>query len=108
MQEMQETQVQSLGQEDPLEKGVITHSNCLAWKIPWTELGFKSTATTREEQPLASYIQVCSLELHTLAVAVVSRQVISDSSQPHGLQHARPPCPSLSPGVCPSSSPLKR
>ena len=34
---MQETQVQSLGQEDPLEKGMITHSRILAWRIPWTE-----------------------------------------------------------------------
>ena len=34
--EMQETQVRSLGQEDPLEKGVATHSSILAWKIPWT------------------------------------------------------------------------
>ena len=37
MQEMQEMRVQSLGQEDPLEKEVATHSNILAWKIPWTE-----------------------------------------------------------------------
>ena len=29
--------VQSLGQEDPLEKGMATHSSTLAWKIPWTE-----------------------------------------------------------------------
>ena len=35
--EMQEIQVQSLGQEDPLEKGMATHSTILAWKIPWTE-----------------------------------------------------------------------
>ena len=34
---MRETQVQSLGQEDPLEKEMATHSNTLAWKIPWTE-----------------------------------------------------------------------
>ena len=34
---MQETQVQFLGQEDPLEKGMATHSSILAWKIPWTE-----------------------------------------------------------------------
>ena len=34
---MQETQVQSLGQEDPLEKAMATHSSTLAWKIPWTE-----------------------------------------------------------------------
>ena len=34
---MQETQVQSLGQEDPLEKKMATHSSILASKIPWTE-----------------------------------------------------------------------
>ena len=34
---MQESWVQSLGQEDPLEKGMITHSSILAWRIPWTE-----------------------------------------------------------------------
>ena len=34
---MRETQVQSLGQEDVLEKEMATHSNTLAWKIPWTE-----------------------------------------------------------------------
>ena len=33
---MQETQVQSLGWEDPLEKGMATHSSTLAWRIPWT------------------------------------------------------------------------
>ena len=33
----QETQVQSLGQEDTLEKGMATHSSSLAWKISWTE-----------------------------------------------------------------------
>ena len=34
---VQETQVQSLGGEDPLGKGMATHSSILAWKIPWTE-----------------------------------------------------------------------
>ena len=34
---MQETQVQSLDWEDALEKGMVTHSNILAWRIPWTE-----------------------------------------------------------------------
>ena len=37
MQEMQETGVQSLGQEDPLEREMATHSSILAWKIPWIE-----------------------------------------------------------------------
>ena len=34
---MQETQVRSLGQEDPLEKEMATHASTLAWKIPWME-----------------------------------------------------------------------
>ena len=34
---VEQTQVQSLGQEDPLEKEMETHSSILAWEIPWTE-----------------------------------------------------------------------
>ena len=34
---LQETWVQSLGGEDPLEKGMATHSSILAWRIPWAE-----------------------------------------------------------------------
>ena len=37
MQEMQDMQVQSLSQEDPLEKEMVTHSSIPAWEIPWTE-----------------------------------------------------------------------
>ena len=37
MQETREVWVQSLGQEDALEKGMATHSSILAWRIPWTE-----------------------------------------------------------------------
>ena len=37
MQETQETWVRFLGQEDPLEKGMVTHSSILSWRIPWTE-----------------------------------------------------------------------
>ena len=36
-QKTQKTRVQSLGWEDPLEKGMATHSSILAWRIPWTE-----------------------------------------------------------------------
>ena len=61
---MQETQVQSLGQEDPLEKERATHSGILVWEIPWTEepgrlhspWGRKESGTTletkQEQQPL--------------------------------------------------------
>ena len=37
MQEAQETRIQSLSWKDPLEKGMATHLNILAWRIPWTE-----------------------------------------------------------------------
>ena len=37
MQETKEMQIQSLGQEDPLEEGMATHSSVLAWRTPWTE-----------------------------------------------------------------------
>ena len=50
---IQETQVLSLGQEDPLEKGMANHSSILAWRIPWTEepgrlqsMGRKESVTT--------------------------------------------------------------
>ena len=38
MQEMQETQLRSLGPEDSLEKEMATHSGILGWKVPWTEV----------------------------------------------------------------------
>ena len=46
---MQETQVRSLGQEDPLERGMATHSSILAWRIPWTEYpgGLQSMGSQR-------------------------------------------------------------
>ena len=47
MQETKETQVRSLGQEDPLEEGMVTHSSILAWRSPWTEQpgGLQSTGS---------------------------------------------------------------
>jgi len=49
---MQETQVQSLGWEDPLKKEMATHSSTLAWKIPWMEEpgGLQSMEVKRVEQ----------------------------------------------------------
>ena len=37
IQKSQEMQVRSLGQEDPLEEGMATHSSILTWRVPWTE-----------------------------------------------------------------------
>ena len=52
---MQETWVQFLDREDPLEKGMITYSSILAWRIPWTEepdgleaWGFRESDTTKQ------------------------------------------------------------
>ena len=44
---MEQTQVQSLGREDPLEKGMATHSSVLAWRIPWTEATVHGVAKSR-------------------------------------------------------------
>ena len=51
---MRETQVQSLGQEDPLEKEMVIHSTILAWRIPWTEEpgGLLSMGSQRVEHDL--------------------------------------------------------
>ena len=45
---MQETQVQSLSQEDPLEKEMATDSSMLAWRIPWTVHGVAESDTTEQ------------------------------------------------------------
>ena len=69
---MQETQVRSLGQEDPLEKGMATHSSILAWKIPWTEepgklqfMGSQKNQTGLGDQPITTcvFYLICSLSL---------------------------------------------
>ena len=58
---MQETWVQSLGWEDPLEKGKATHCSILAWRIPWTEEpdGLQSMGSQRVEHNRASSTFTC-------------------------------------------------
>ena len=46
-QESQEMWVQPLGQEDPLEKEMATHSNSLAWEIPWREKSLRGAAKSQ-------------------------------------------------------------
>ena len=57
---IQETQVQSLGWEDPLEKEIATHSSILAWKIPWIEEpgGLQSIGCQRVRHDEQLHIQV--------------------------------------------------
>ena len=61
---MQETWAQSLGQEDPLEKGMATHSSILAWRTQWTEepgrLYEVTKSQTRVTHTLAFFILFCS------------------------------------------------
>ena len=74
---MQETQIQSLGWEDPLEKGLATHSSILARRIPWTEeesrglyspRGRKVSETTEQLtlrlRKISMCVCVCSFQFH--------------------------------------------
>ena len=125
---MWETWVQSLGWEDVLEKEMATHSSILAWKIPWieepgrlqslgsqrvghdseTSLSLFTYAVSLIKSP--STVQVLSSWKSALCwvLLLLSCQAVSNSLQPHGLQHTRPPCPTLSSRVCPSSCSLSR
>ena len=55
---MQEMQVRSWGQEDPLEKEMATHSSILAWRIPWTEEpnGLQSTGSQEQDTKYNQHI----------------------------------------------------
>ena len=65
MQETQETQVLSLGQEDPLEKEMATHSSILAWKIPWTEeAGGLQSMGSQSQTGFSTHTQAGSTVLH--------------------------------------------
>ena len=59
---MQEMQVQSLGREDPLEEEMATHSNILAWEIPWTEEpGGLQSPRGRKELDMSEQVSSCYL-----------------------------------------------
>ena len=62
MPTMQETRVQSLGQEDPLEKEMATHSSILAWRIPWTS---RKESDTTERLSLSFFFWADSSNLET-------------------------------------------
>ena len=64
---MQETRVRSLSREDPLEKEMVTHSNILAWRIPWTEepgVGFSLWG--REELDRTEVTEHARMHAHTV------------------------------------------
>ena len=102
---MWETWVQSLGQEDPLEKEMATHSTILAWRIPWMEKPGRLQSTGSHSQKWLSNFTSLENEkkkkMHTRHFSSVrfSRSVVSDSLRLHESQHANSipvhhPCPS--------------
>ena len=64
---MPETQVESLGRDDPLEKGMATHSSILAWRIPWTEKagGLQSMGVTKSWTRLSDSCACVRAHTHT-------------------------------------------
>ena len=73
---MQENWVQSMDQEDPLEKGMATHSSILTWKIPWTEepgrLQFTGLQKVRHGLVTNTFTYVHSLLLLKWSIATIS------------------------------------
>ena len=68
---MRETQVQSLGWEDPLEKKMTTHSSSLAWKIPWTEEPGRLQPMGRKESDTTERLHFYVINISPLSVMYV-------------------------------------
>ena len=124
MQDSQETQVRSLGREDPLEKAMVTHSSILAWKnlmdrgAWWVTDCKESDKTECKQMHTQTHTHLLRIQPRTPDMVVIlntvwrilqkhslrgfqfSYSVVSDSLRPNGLQHARPPCPSPTPKAC--------
>ena len=98
---VRETWMQSLGQEDVLEKEMATHSSILAWKIPWMEKPGRLRSMGLER---VGHDRETSLSFSGISSVQFSRSVV----WPHEPQHTRPPCPSPTAGVYPNSRPLSR
>ena len=102
---IQEMRVQSLEWEDPLEKEMATHSNILAWEIPWTEepSGLQPMGSQRDRHNLATKQQQ-----HMCVCVVVGCCWVSQSCLTFVTlwTHARLPCPSLPLGICSNSCSL--
>ena len=112
---------------------MATHSSVLAWRIPgtgesgglpsmgshrighdWSDLAAAAAASMmgghwniKRRFPFVKVPTNCSAE-HRILLLLFSHLVVSDSLQPHGLQHTRLPCPSPSPWACSNSCPFSR
>ena len=65
MHEIYETQIQSLGWEDPLEKEMATHSSILVWKFPWTEEPGRLSSWGHKESDTTEHIKKKTNNIHT-------------------------------------------
>ena len=74
-----EIQVQSLRQEDPLEKGMATHSSILAWRIPWTEKPGGLQSMGRKESDMTEALTTFTFLQVEKDSYVLSCSVVSDS-----------------------------
>ena len=79
-----ETQVQSLGWEDPLEDGLSTHSIILAWKISWTEEPSELQSMESQESDTTEQLGT-DIVGSPVSVLCLVTPVVSDSLQPRGL-----------------------
>ena len=88
---VQETWVRSLSWEDPLEKGMATHSSILAWRIPWTEKPGRLQSMELQRVRQDSATNICAYAADWWCVCAQLMQLIdgvcvaSNSLQPHGL-----------------------
>ena len=105
--------------EDAPEKEMATHSSILAWEIQWTEgPGYSPWGCKRvghnlvtKPPPAPPHRIILNTKIHEKMLNIIrycfcSVTKVCLTLQPHGLQHARFPCPSLSPGICSNSCPL--
>ena len=76
---MQETWVRSLGQEDPLEKEMATHSSILAWRIPWTEELGGLQSTGRKESDTTERLHF-HFHCHITPLGLISAPFINENT----------------------------
>ena len=72
MQETQEMQVRSLGQEDPLEKDIATHSSTLAWRIPWTKEPGRPQSTGSQSWTWLKRLSTAQQRTHSMPLKYIN------------------------------------
>ena len=71
--EVHETQIQSLGLEDPLNKGMATHSSILAWRILWTEEPGRLQSMGQQDLDMTEWLTLFPCSLHSTSIHKIAR-----------------------------------